>query len=279
MLNTNVNETKKFYTTRMSSAVTRQYEFDREGYLITPKNEPSQYHSKRVFNPDKDKKIFVKGRGWVKYTAKQIQEVSVPKIETYAQIMELANKYGYRAASEMIGFQLSSYGDRYPISDVAKFETFGQPYLDWLERIAEIDYKIMQYFKNELDVVVGGSANYDMWLNQNEDNKDKFKCSFRTNPFLGFHVQTCLFGMIPMTPNIDPISWDESLWKVILEFHPDYTYDIDEPLQINELHKKYDKVSCKGWIEIMCGKDDAEWVHKNLTLKAEPINLNKGVAA
>lgn len=255
---------EKFYTTRISSCVERQH--DLEGYIIKIKGYPDIFQRKRCFNPEKDKNVFVRGEGWKTVKQNNIHPITVPKIETYSQVLELVEKYGYRCASEMVGFNLASYGDHYPISDIAKMQTFGASYVEYLERIASLDYKILQYFITELKCVVRNNS-YDMWIEQGVEKEHQ--CSFRTNPFLGFHLETCFFGMIPTRPQINPISLDENLWKVIKQFHPEYkTDDFDEDVEIYiKLKAKFDSISVKGWIEIMCGKEDAEWLSENLTFK------------
>lgn len=261
-------EAGKFYTTRMSDCTTRQYEFDLEGYVISIKGYPNYFASKRVFDPNKEKKFFVRGKGWTNLKPNNITPVTVPVVTTYAQLLELVQKYGYRCACQMVGFDLESYGNHYPISDIAKMETFGAPYVEYLERIASIDGKILNYLCTVMKLKVKGFS-YDMWLEQGEN--ETYKCEFRTNPFLGFHLQTCLFGMIPMRPNIDPVSWDSDFLKVVMQFHPEYVHDWEDTEKYSELKTKFDRVSCKGWIEVMCGKEDADWLSENLTFKGEPI--------
>lgn len=261
-------EAGKFYTTRMADCTTRQHESNLEGYVVSIKGYPNYFQSKRFFDPTKEKKFFFKGKGWVNISKVNFTPVIVPVVTTYQQLFELVQKYGYRCACQMVGFDLESYGNHYPISDIAKMKTFGSPYVEYLERIASMDYKIRNYLCNEMKLTVRGFS-YDMWLEQGEN--DTFKCEFRTNPFLGFHLETCLFGMIPMIPHINPVSWDAELLKVIMQFHPDYANDFGYTEKYSELKEKFDKISAKGWIEIMCGKEDAEWLSKNLTFTGDPV--------
>lgn len=258
---------KKYYTTRISSCENRQN--CTEGYIISFPNQPKIFQNARFFKPEVDK-VFVKGgKGWTKPKPNQIEKISFKKIETYQEILELVQKYGYRCASEMIGFQLSSYGDHYPISDIAKMETFGQPYIDWLEKIAEIDYLMLQYFQSELKLTIRNST-YDMWI-----DTEKGVGTWRNNPFFGFHIETCIFGTFPINPHINPVSWDETLWKVFCEVHPDYnTVDFSDTKAAEAAHKKFDSVSCFGWTKIMCGEDNATWIKENLHFKSTIINTS-----
>src|SRR3989344_9703443 len=105
-------EQGKFYTTRMSSCIERQFDF--EGYIISIKGQPKYFEPARCFNPEKEKKFFVYGKGWQKITPNNIEPVTVPKVETYTQVLELVKQYGYRCACQMVGFNLQSYGDHYP---------------------------------------------------------------------------------------------------------------------------------------------------------------------
>ena len=63
-------EQGKFYTTRMSSCIERQFDF--EGYIISIKGQPKYFEPARCFNPEKEKKFFVYGKGWQKITPNNI---------------------------------------------------------------------------------------------------------------------------------------------------------------------------------------------------------------
>ncbi len=251
----NKSGVNRFYTTRLSNCVNRQQPA-MSYYIITPKN---SYPTAVMYSEKIPKEVFVYGKGWVKVKPSQVQTLTLNRVTTYYQLFELVKKYGYRCAAELVGFHFNSIGDRYPIAELAHMEMkHGERFVNYLERIAEIDYKILQYFTTVLGLSVKNSS-YDMWITCKAKG-----CLFRVNPFLGFKLSASFYG-IPISPSIDVISFDAALWSVISQFHPEFQCDMSVE-SYDAVKHKYDSISLKGWIDIMCGADDADWLSKNLTL-------------
>ncbi len=256
------NKEGSLYTTRTASCLERNpegIEGYNEGYVFSPPNKAKVWQPKRFFDPVKDKIFVREGGGWTKPKAGQLEYVTLPEINTYMDVYNLVSLYGYQCAFEMIGFSLTSFGDDYPKYEVAYMEKGGTSYVDWLEKIAELDYKILVYLCTELHLKVTTSI-YDRWISSGEG--DNYSCEFRISPFLGFHIYACMpsmIGMMGLTPHIDPIKFDDTLWKIIGKYHPDY---LDY-----KNRAKYDSLSVRGWIELMCGKEDADWLADNLSFK------------
>jgi hypothetical protein len=217
-------------------------------------------------------KVFVYEKGWVRVKPSQIQTLSLNKITSYSELLAIVKKYGYRCAAELVGFNHGSISDRYPISELAHMDTeYGEHFVNYLERLAEIDFKILQYFNTVLDLSVFNST-YDMWIKSKTG-----ECLFRVNPFLGFNLESSFYGMLLRYPAINVVSFDNALWSVINKFHPEFKCNaitrscdpakISDAVKLYETVKsKYDAVSVKGWVRVMCGDDDAEWLNNNLTL-------------
>lgn len=200
-----------FYTTKFFN-----YKDDRYNniFLFSDKNES---YPVIAHNKEKPSHIFIYGKGTVKAPKTCIFVEKPSQIKNYEDIYKLVTIYGYKATALMLGFDVSSFGDQYPISAMANFTTHGEKYLKWLNIIAELDQKLLDYFLS-CGVSVKNN-NYGMWLFRNGNSL------FRKNPFIGFNIETCLFGIAQLRePSIDVFGLDNNLsfvFNYLLGFNTD----------------------------------------------------------
>lgn len=172
---------------------------------------------KEFFNRDESK-----GKcGWQKVTKTTKLELipAIPKgsIQTYQDVYDLIQLHGAEVAGLLMGYDPQNYGDQYCLTEVNQLAKHGQPMLDWLNQIAEIDGLIKQHLETEYDITFTNFMQHNQWMTSGEG--DDYRCESRVHPFLGANIQCRLMGIfIKPFPSIDPIGLDAALKRTFLTF-------------------------------------------------------------
>lgn len=174
------------------------------------------------------------GQKWIKPPKDgELVELS-DRSQSYEKLLELVQKYDYKIVGQLLGWDLNSFGDVYNFYFLAGFQTYGQKYVDYLNKIAEIDFKIEQFLlKNK--VLFSNLSNY-YCLNVNKD-------WVKAYPFVGQNMECALYS-IPIPPSIDVIKLNDSL-ELILNL---CGFDVSEMCLWDMIEKVADKESIE-WLK------------------------------
>lgn len=138
------------------------------------------------------------GQKWIK-PPKGGELVSLDKHpQAYEELLSLCLLYGSKVVGQLLGFDLNSFGDVYNFYFLAGFQQYGQKYVDYLNRIAEIDYNILKFIESH-----GISRHNDYYY------VDK-NCYLKAYPFVGQHLESAIFS-IPVPPQIDVVRLHDGL--------------------------------------------------------------------
>lgn len=235
---------------------TRQY---------THMNESLENPIKEFFNRDKSK-----GKtGWCKVTNTTKLDIipAIPEgsIQTYQDAFDLIQKHGAEVAGLLMGFDAENYGDQYCLTELKMLAKYGQPMLDWLNKIAEVDGAIKAHLETEYNITFSNIGKHNQWMTSGEG--DSFRCLSRVMPFLGQHIECRFMGIfIKEFPSIDPFGLDDSFKEVFLTFKrtgiKDHCEHCDAVLDWYENGR-----SIKDNLRDMIGNELAEWVCNNLSPK------------
>ena len=104
---------------------------------------------KEHFNRDESK-----GKcGWCKVgkSAKLsiIPAIQKNSIQTYQDMYNLIQKHGAEVAGLLCGFDSQNYGDQYCLREINMLARLGQPMLDWMNKIAEVDGAIKTFWETQ----------------------------------------------------------------------------------------------------------------------------------
>lgn len=193
----------KFYTTAFFQTDASRY---RNVWLITRKDEK---YSVADYRNEQPTHIFVCGKGHVKITDNfEIKFVEKSQgIKNYDDVYNLIQKYGYESVGKLLGFDTASFGDVRPFRELYYFEKLGDKYLNWLDRLAEIDGKMLEFFQSRGMAVKGN--NYDMWI------LGSGIAMFRKNPFLGWNMESAILGFPFEKPSLGVVRLHDTLYPIL----------------------------------------------------------------
>ena len=189
------------------------------------------------------------GKGWRKVGSAKlsiIPSLAVGSIKTYTDIFQIIQEHGLEVASLLLGFEEDSLPDRRPLQELALLAKYGKPMLAWLEKIAEIDAGIKQFFESK-GVTFWRECTSDIWMYIGEG--ETYNCRMGVSPFIGQCIATSFRGIFPLpSPYIDVIDLDKN-WYATLRF----AGIVSEDMSMSEV------------LTLMVGAELANWLHDNLS--------------
>lgn len=226
---------------------------------------------KEFFNRDESK-----GKtGWQNVTAATklsiIPAIQKNSIQTYQDMFDLIQAHGAKIAGLLCGFDAQNYGDQYCLREINMLEKLGQPMLDWMNKLAEIDGAIKNYWETQHAVTFAKETTSDLWMHQGEGQA--YTCSFRCSPFVGGKIQTSLMGIMLMdSPSIDVVGLD-SKWKECFRTFKDPSGKSKNKQSLEDYSAHLDRID--KWYEggrsmhdnlvYMVGAELADWAKDNLS--------------
>lgn len=175
----------------------------RNVWLITTRK-GKKYSTPAGFEKEKPPShIFIYGKGHVKLKpTDKVDLLPKPKIETYDDIYNLVNLYGYKVVGHMLGMLEGSLGDVQPFQMLRYFETCGQPYVDWLSKLSEIDGQMLEFFSSTQERIIAFTNNK----------------SWRGSPYFGSNIKCALMGVVLLPkPSLDVIRLYDSIYPILLD--------------------------------------------------------------
>lgn len=219
------------------------------GVWVIQHNDYTHYERQYPHEEDHPKKYFIYGKGWQKVGKAKISHIPAIEpwcIKTADDVFKLIEVHGFEATGLLMGFDEQSIGDRDPLRQLRMLDKYGKPMLEWLEKIAEIDAGIKQFFENK-GVSFRAAETTDVWLNKGEGNN--YDCMYRCSPFVGRHITCILHGILTLErPYIDVVRLDRD-WCATLRFAGIET----EGMSMSEV------------LTLMVGSELSQWLHDNLS--------------
>ncbi|MDG1950107.1 MAG: hypothetical protein P8J32_04825 [bacterium] len=226
---------------------------------------------KEFFNRDESK-----GKcGWQKVTKTTklsiIPAIQKNSINTYQDMFDLIQEHGALVAGLLCGFDSQNYGDQYCLRQINMLAALGQPMLDWMNKIAEVDAAIKTYWETKHGITFKKETTSDLLMSQGEG--DSYNCSFRCSPFIGRKIQTSLMGILILSsPSIDVMSLDSS-WKQLFRSFKSPEGALKKNMDLEAYSKHLNDVddwyengrSMQDNLNDMVGAELSLWVKENIS--------------